>query len=169
MYDLSVNVDFDEESAAKFCQEAEEIAKHGDKSQAIWIYIDSNGGAVDSLYKMLAFVKFLKKKGFKINTYCTDKAYSCGAVLFSVGEKRVMKPTATVMIHEVSFGVRERLSEVIKTVEEVKQLNDDLFNIMSRNFKINKRKLLKIVGSQDRYFHVEECLKLGIATDTDCF
>ena len=97
---------FDEESSKKFASEVAQAHNTGQK--VIPIVIDSYGGQVYSLMTMIAAIKDAE---LPIATIVEGKAMSCGAVLLTFGDEgmRFADPNATVMIHDVSSGVGEKL------------------------------------------------------------
>ncbi len=168
IFKLSMCEDFTDASCIRFCEELDTIYKKAQKGDELLITIDSNGGIVFGLLNIMNTLELLKKKKkVRITTYNKRKAYSCGAVLFSAGQDRIIHPTADILVHQVSYGVRGPHHEIQKAVEEANEINLKLFSIMSKNVKIPVKKLLSKCNEKDWVFNSEEAVQNGFATDTD--
>ena len=100
---------FDESAAKEF---SEKMAKaHNTGQPVVPVVIDSYGGQV---YSLLAMVSEIQHSKLPVATIVQGKAMSCGAILFSFGQKgmRYMDPHATVMIHDVSGAGWGKVEEV---------------------------------------------------------
>jgi ATP-dependent Clp endopeptidase proteolytic subunit ClpP len=155
--------DFTEESAQKFRESLLEEAK-GDLLRPIVIYIDSYGGQVDSLAKMIETMDELPNP---IVTVAVGKAMSCGSILLSHGDVRFCGNHARIMIHEVSGGAVGDVHDVSADVEEMKRLNRYFMGILAKNCGIKGgydvlRKMIKGQDGRDNYMDAVEALKFGI-------
>lgn len=153
---------FDEESAQKFRRAVLEIAA-SDPSRPVVIYIDSYGGYVDALAKM---IETLDEIPNPIVTCCMGKAMSCGAMLLSHGDVRFLGKHSRVMIHEVSSGTVGNVQDMKDDVKETIRLNEHFMGLLAHNcgFK-NYAELRSVIKEQDgreRYLVGEEALKFGI-------
>lgn len=90
--------EFTEKSAQEFRNQIMDAAEH-DSGRIIPIYIDSYGGYVDSLAKM---IETMDEVDNRFITICSGKAMSCGAILFSHGDVRYIGSKSRIMIHNVS-------------------------------------------------------------------
>ena len=111
---ITVN-EFNEKAAREFTSKMS--AAHNTGQKVIPIIIDSYGGEVYSLMKMISAIK---NSSLPVATVVEGKAMSCGAVLFTFGDegRRYMDPDATVMIHDVSSMAWGKLAELKADVEE---------------------------------------------------
>jgi len=121
---------FDEQSAQEFCTNMS--LAHCTGQEIIPIVIDSYGGQVYSLMRMIGAIKASR---LPVATIVEGKAMSCGAILFSFGEegRRYMDPHATVMIHDVSSGAIGKIEEIKANAKESERLNDQVYEMMARN------------------------------------
>lgn len=121
---------FNEESAREFCSNMS--LAHCTGQEVIPIVIDSYGGQVYSLMRMISAIKASR---LPVATIVEGKAMSCGAILFSFGEegRRYMDPHATVMIHDVSSGAYGKIEEIKANAAESERLNDQVYEMMARN------------------------------------
>jgi ATP-dependent Clp protease protease subunit len=153
---------FDEESAQKFRIAVLDAAK-GDHTRPVIIHIDSYGGAVDSLAKMIETMDEINNP---IVTVCMGKAMSCGAILLAHGDIRFLSRHSRIMVHEVSSGTIGDVYDMHADVKETVRLNEYFMGILARDcgFKnyAELRALIKGQDGRDRYLHGEEAIKFGI-------
>jgi ATP-dependent Clp protease, protease subunit len=153
---------FDEEHAQKF-REAVMSNTKLDQHKPIVIYIDSYGGYVDSLAKMIETVDEVPNP---IVTVCMGKAMSCGAVLLSHGDLRFCGKHSRIMVHEVSGGSFGDVHDMYADAEETKRLNEHFLGLMAKNCGFNSysefRKWMKQQDGRDRYMNAEDAKRFGI-------
>ncbi len=153
---------FDEESAQKFRQAVMDAAA-GDPSRPVVIYIDSYGGYVDALAKM---IETLDEIPNPVVTCCMGKAMSCGAMLLSHGDVRFLGRHSRVMVHEVSSGTIGNVQDMKDDVKETVRLNEHFMGLLARNCGFaNYAELRSVIKEQDgreRYLVGEAALEFGI-------
>lgn len=153
---------FDEESARDFREDVISTSK-SDPSRPIIIYIDSYGGMVDSLAKM---IETLDEISNPVVTVCMGKAMSCGAVLLSHGDVRFCGKHSRVMIHEISTGTFGDVHDAHADIQESKRLNEHFMGLLARNCGYRGyselRKLIKSQDGRDRYLNANDALEFGI-------
>ena len=101
-----------------------------DRSRDIQMYINSPGGAV---YAGLGIYDTMQFVTPDIATICTGIAASMGAVLMAAGAKgkRTALKHSRIMIHQPSAGAMGQASDIEITVNEVKKLKRELYEILS--------------------------------------
>lgn len=153
---------FDEDHAQKFRKQVLEIAK-ADPQRPITIYIDSYGGYVDALAKM---IETLDEVSNPIITACMGKAMSCGAMLLSHGDVRFLGRHSRIMVHEVSSGTIGNIQDMKDDVKETTRLNEYFMGLLARNcgFKNYEefRSVIKEQDGRERYMSGADALKFGI-------
>lgn len=153
---------FDEESAHKF-REALLSQSRFDHKRPLVVYIDSYGGSVDALAKMIESIDEIPNM---VVTACMGKAMSCGAVLLSHGDVRFCGPHSRVMVHETSSGTSGDVHDMHADVSETKRLNEYFLGLLAKNcgFKDYEevRQLIKKQDGRDRYMNADAALKFGI-------
>ena len=120
---------FDEESAQKFREQLIGRAEM-DMTSPILIYIDSYGGSVDALAKMVATMNEIPNKTI---TVCMGKAMSCGAILLSHGDYRFCDPLSRVMIHNVSSVAWGDIDSLHASVTETERLQKLFIGLLATN------------------------------------
>lgn len=159
--------DFTEESASEFREKVLEAAED-DPMRPIVVYIDSYGGSVDALSKM---IETMDEVPNPIITVAIGKAMSCGAALLSHGAIRFCGKHARVMVHEVSGGVQNGdVHDMHADAIEVKRLNRWFMGLLAKNCGIKGgyeaiRKMVKNHDGRDIYLDAKQAVKFGIA---DC-
>ncbi len=160
--------DFTEEKAKKFREElerAENIAKRAGQT-VIPVVIDSYGGSV---YALLSMVDAIQNCDVDIATIVEGKAMSCGAVLFSCGTEghRYIGKHATVLIHDASSMAWGKEPELRSSAEEVKRLNELVYDLMAKNCGHKNSKyfydLITPRRGADLYLTPEECVQHKLA------
>lgn len=153
---------FDEDHAQKFRQQVLESSKI-DPNKPVVIYIDSYGGHVDALAKM---VETLDEIPNPVVTVCMGKAMSCGAILLSHGDVRFLGAHSRVMVHEVSSGTFGDVHDMHVDVKETVRLNEHFMGLLAHNcgFKnyAELRSVIKDQDGRDRYLFGEDAIKFGI-------
>lgn len=156
---------FDEESAQEFREKVLEASKK-DPSSVIPIYIDSYGGYVDSLAKM---IETMDEVPNRFITICMGKAMSCGAILLSHGDFRCCGKYSRVMIHNVSSGSWGDAYSMKADSEEVHRLNKRFMGLLADNCGITYQKLQflikEAVGSKEIWLSAEDALDFKIVDE----
>jgi ATP-dependent Clp protease protease subunit len=154
--------EFTEASAKKFYEELNAAQCSG--QTIIPVYIDSYGGAVDSLAVMMDLIE---SSEVPVATIAIGKAMSCGSMLLTCGAegKRYIAPQARVMIHHISNMIYDKLPEIKVRVEEMERLQQVVFSKMAKNCQKSNNYFLDILkekGNVDWYLDAKECYKHNI-------
>ena len=157
--------DFNQDSAARLYDDCDRAMKTGQK--ILPIFIDSYGGAVDSLVGMLDYFQSLRDGGVEIVTITCGKAMSCGAMLFAMGDKRFVGSRSRIMFHRVSGGSWGNPDDIKSGGEETERLEKSLFEEISRHIGKPKGWLfdtLKKKNFVDWYLTPKDALAEKVAT-----
>ena len=153
---------FTEESAQLFRDQVFERADR-DGTNVIPVYIDSYGGQVDALAKMLDTMDEVPNR---FVTVCMGKAMSCGAILLSHGDLRFVSAHSRVMVHNVSAGVIGDVTEMQSNTEEAQRINEVFIGLLAKNCKMSYKdlqdKIKESTDSKNIYLSPEDALKFGI-------
>jgi ATP-dependent Clp protease protease subunit len=155
--------EFKEVEAQKF-RVAVLKASKADPIRPIVIYIDSYGGQVDALAKMIATLDEIPNT---VITVAMGKAMSCGAVLLSHGDIRFCDTHSRVMVHEVSSGTFGDVHDMKADVKETARLNEYFLGLLAKNCGIKGgysklRQIIKEQDGRDRYFDAAAAKEFGI-------
>ena len=159
--------EFTEKSAQKFREELLKAADKVEERCPIIVRIDSYGGYVDSLAKMLETMDSIKNP---IVTSCEGKAMSCGAILLSNGDYRFVGKHSRVLIHEISHGSIGDVHDVHNDAEEGKRINKYFLGLLAKNCQIKGgytglRRLIKDRDGRDIHLDAPEAVDFGIADE----
>lgn len=154
---------FTEDSAQHFRKEVLKRAMENGL-QPIVIYIDSYGGYVDSLAKM---IETMDEVPNPFITVCMGKAVSCGAILLSHGDARYCGRHSRIMVHEVSSGAFGDVNDVKNTAKETDRLNKHFIGLLAKNCGIRGgyeglRKIIKQHDGRNLWMDAQEAIKFGI-------
>lgn len=138
-------------------------ANEGDSIQ---IFIASMGGFVDELNR---FTNIIRTKFYgNVTTVLNPFGYSCGAMLFLIGNSRVIYENSSIMFHSVSFGVSGKHSDV-KTQFDFsnKYWNEYMKSLL--NPYLTKKEIELLIDGVEFWFDAYEMCKRGIATHINVF
>ncbi len=101
-----------------------------DRNRDIQMYINSPGGSVYAGLGMYDTMQFINPE---ISTICTGVAASMAAVLMCAGAKgkRTALKHSRIMMHQPSAGAGGQASDIEITVNEVKKLKSELYDIIA--------------------------------------
>src|SRR5204862_1978541 len=103
-----------------------------DRTRDIQMYINSPGGSVYAGMGMYDTMQFVTPD---ISTICTGMAASMAAVLMCAGStgKRTALRHSRVMLHQPSAGAGGQASDIEITVNEVKKIKKELYEIIAQH------------------------------------
>ncbi|MFT3703331.1 MAG: ATP-dependent Clp protease proteolytic subunit [Agriterribacter sp.] len=113
-----------------------------DRTRDIQMYINSPGGSV---YAGMGVYDTMQYINPDIATICTGMAASMGAVLMCAGAKgkRTALKHSRIMMHQPSAGAGGQASDVLITVNEVKKLKKELYEVVSYHSGQDPEKIAK--------------------------
>lgn len=157
--EIWMNGDFTAESANKLRKDILEHAELGEEVPVV-IYINSYGGSVDALNKILDTLDNLPNR---VITVCAGTAMSAGAVLLSYGDERYIGTNSRVMIHQVSSGTFGTIADMETSVKESKKLNTRLLKVLAKRCKKTPKQMKAIFDKNvDKYLTAQEAKKFGL-------
>ncbi|MDR3164046.1 MAG: ATP-dependent Clp endopeptidase proteolytic subunit ClpP [Synergistaceae bacterium] len=131
-----------------------------DPEKDVFLYINSPGGVVSSGLAMYDTMQYIK---CPVSTLCTGQAASMAAVLLAGGDKgkRIILPSAKVMIHQPSGGSRGQASDIKIQAEEILKTRKVLNGILARH---TGQPMDRIERDTDRDFYMsaEEAVEYGL-------
>lgn len=155
--------DFTQDSAQELRDRLTEESEENE-TKPIIVYIDSYGGQVDILAKMIATFDEIPNP---IITACMGKAMSCGAILLSHGDIRFCDPHARIMVHRVSAATWGDTDDMKNDVAEIERLNRYWLGFLAVNSNMaggydELESLMKSKDGRDRYLTAEEAQEMGV-------
>lgn len=134
-----------------------------DRTRDIQLYINSPGGGVYAglgLYDTMQFVTP------DIATICTGMAASMSAVLMCAGApgKRSALKHSRIMMHQPSAGAAGQASDVEITVNEVRKIKQELYEIISNHTGQTIEKIAKD-SNRDYWMTADEAKEYGLVDE----
>ncbi|MEO6843521.1 MAG: ATP-dependent Clp protease proteolytic subunit [Ginsengibacter sp.] len=134
-----------------------------DRTRDVQLYINSPGGGVYAglgLYDTMQFVNP------DIATICTGIAASMSAVLMAAGAhgKRSALKHSRIMMHQPSAGAAGQASDVAITVNEVRKLKHELYEILSTHTGQTMEKVAKD-SNRDFWMTADEAKEYGLVDE----
>jgi ATP-dependent Clp protease protease subunit len=153
---------FTEDSAQDFREEL--LAKsEEDPSGVIQINIDSYGGSVDALAKMIETMDELPNQFL---TRISGKAMSCGAILASHGDIRFVGELSSVMVHNISWGVGGDVTNMVSVTDEAQRINKRMMGLLAKNcgksYTALQKEIKASTNSKEIWMDAEEAFEFGI-------
>ncbi len=132
-----------------------------DKRKPIKIFINSDGGNVDTVLHIIDMIQLSKTPVYTIGM---GRVYSAGGLLLMAGHKRFVFPNTSCLIHDGSSGVIDSIGKMLDNLEFTKKLNERIreyilskTNITDEMYKENYR--------SDWFLFSAEMIELGIADE----
>jgi len=131
-----------------------------DRTRDVQLYINSPGGGVYAglgLYDTMQFVNP------DIATICTGMAASMSAVLMAAGApgKRSALKHSRIMMHQPSAGAMGQASDVEMTVNEVRKIKQELYDILSNHTGQSVEKIATD-SNRDYWMTADEAKEYGL-------
>lgn len=124
---LTIKDTIDEASASNFIYD---LNRYQNKSN-IYVYLDTNGGSVDSGNKILREIQ-------KYNMSCiAEKAYSMGFVLFQGCDKRYITRYGKLMQHQISYGIRNEKEKINNYARFIDEIDEEINLMQARKIKMD--------------------------------
>ena len=162
--------DFDDESIQKNIDALIEISFNFPKDQVILIEVDSYGGSVLNLIRLL---EHLKTMPHQICTYCSSKAMSAGLMLLMIGGTkgmRIVTPNAQLMLHEIQSMSGGDIKDMEDAMKFSKNINNIVLNLAAKSMGLKNaaaiRKMIKEKASgHDFYITAKKAKELSMVDE----
>jgi ATP-dependent protease ClpP protease subunit len=128
----------------------------------VLIDIESCGGYTEVIKEMEILITQKKAEGYVFFTNVEDYAYSCGMLLFLLGDVKTCSDSANFLYHSSGIFLMDRLTatgarEILEMLEE-----DDLFTerVLAENTTVAPE-MLEILKKNDNFLSKEDLIYLG--------
>ena len=121
-----------------------------DPEADIYMYINSPGGAVSSMYAIYDVMKYIRPN---IVTVGMGMCASAASFILAAGTKgkRCALPNTQIMLHELSSGIEGKANDMFSTIDHLKKLYN---NMASHYVKFTGQKLTKIKKEVEKTKHL---------------
>lgn len=136
--------------------------EHGKKylPEPIEIQINSIGG---SIYDGFAIIAAMDASNTPVNTTVYGQAMSMGLLILLCGKKRSMHKYGTIMYHELSSSISDKLEEQKRNIAESIRIQKMLDSIVLAKTKMKKARLDEIKKiAADLYISAKQAKDFGI-------
>jgi ATP-dependent Clp protease protease subunit len=131
----------------------------GEPTAPINLMINSPGG---DIHEMMGIIDYIKSLDVRVNTICRGKAFSAASVILTCGTgTRMVSKNSTIMFHQASSMISGKLGDVTATVDFVKQVEQDVYNLLAEKTKKDAI-WWKDQMRTDMYLSSEQALDLGV-------
>lgn len=132
-----------------------------EKRKPIKIFINSDGGSVDTVLHIIDMIHLSKTP---IYTIGMGRVYSAGGLLLMAGHKRYVFPHTSCLIHDGSSGAIGSIGKMLDNLEFTKELEKKM-----KQFILSSTHITEEVYDQnyrrDWFMFSEEMIELGIADE----
>lgn len=146
----------DEGISAKLVKK--ELDKINDNKDLL-IKLSSPGG---DAFEGIEIYNLLDNLPNKITIEVTSLVASAGSIIAMASDKLLMHTGSTMMIHEASTGAFGTKSDIYKTLELLKKIDNSLVDIYAKRTGLNQDEIHNLM-KQETWFTVDEAIKLGFA------
>lgn len=127
----------------------------------IFLHINSLGGCV---HNALLAIDVISSCKVPIHTIIDGATASAGTLISIVGKKRYIRPSARMLIHQLSSQCWGKMNEIEDEYENLKNLMEEIKKIYKDNTSIPKKELEKIL-KHDLWFDSDKCIQYGLADE----
>lgn len=154
----------------RILQEILLLKRAPEKEKNIIVYINSQGGDVESGY---AIYEILKLSGYKIITYAVNEVFSSAITIFLAGDERYATNYSHFMVHEPYHEYDEEISTAMTTksykkyLKELQGATNEYFKLICKHTSLTPQKIKNYISkteSGDWYFRTNMAKKLGFVT-----
>ena len=129
----------------------------GKRYGEIYLHINSGGGTV---YDALSAVDTIIASPTPIVIMTEGIAASAAVLLVIVGDKRIMRPNAAMLVHQIRGGYYGKKSDFLDEAKNLETLEKRITQLFKDYTKLSASKISKMLGRELEY-SAEECLTSG--------
>jgi ATP-dependent Clp protease protease subunit len=142
------------------------IERQFNPDRPLRIFINSGGGSVGAGFAMMEMIERVKRDyKMRIETVITGFAYSMGAIIFQAGDRRVMGPFSTMMLHSSQWSVTGSDERVFRDYMRLSTLYKTMIGELfaRRTGRHTPRWWMRyIYEGGDRFLSAAEALEVGL-------
>ncbi|MCL6647043.1 MAG: ATP-dependent Clp protease proteolytic subunit [Chloroflexi bacterium] len=160
-----------EEEAEKFSKTLLVMAteRAGRPQEPIRVFVTSGGGSMGAGFAIIEMMNRMRTEyDVRILTIVNGYAYSMGAIIFQAGDRRVMGPYSTMMLHGAAWAVTGQDNQVFRDLAKLSRMYRTLVGELfaQRTGRQDARWWERYIYSgRDKYLSAQECLRLGLADE----
>lgn len=134
-----------------------------DPGAEIRIVINSPGGHVVEGLALFDFLGELRALGHHLTTVVIGQAASFGAILMQAGDVRLIGHNASVLLHEIRWGISGPISYLEDDLEFGRSLQRRLLTILAGRSSLSEDEIAARWSRKDWWLTAEEVVEIGLA------
>ena len=134
-----------------------------DPEKDIYVYINSPGGSITSLFAIYDTMKYIKPD---VATVCMGLAASAGAVILAGGTpgKRYSLPHARIMLHQPAGGAEGTSKDIEIQAKLITDMRNQINGLLA-DFTKKDIEQIAVVTDRDFWMTAQEALEYGIVDE----
>lgn len=146
------------------------LKKAPEKEKYLTVYVNSQGGDVESGY---ALYEMFRLSGYKIITCAVNEVFSSAVTVFLAGDERYATNYSHFMVHEPyheyadDSGTTMTTKSYRKSLRELQDATNEYFKLICKHTSLTPQKIKNYISrteSGDWYFKSTTAKKLGFVT-----
>ena len=129
--------------------------------EPIMLHINSYGGSV---FAGFWAVDIIKQSKIPIDTIVEGATASCGTIMSVVGRKRYIRPTASMLIHQLSSWFGGKMTEIDDDYQNLEQMMKTIKQIYREHTNMTGSQLDELL-KHDVWWMSKKCLKMGVVDE----
>ena len=155
--------DIEKDTARSCIERLRELA--GENDRPISVYINSAGGNVTDGLAIHDAVRHIVSRGIDVTIIVQGMAYSMGSVVLQAASegRRLAFPHSWIMIHEpAKWAGWQSTSAAAQHLERLKQMQDQIYKILSSRSGRPLRQIIKDTKRTDLYLDAQRARDYGL-------
>src|SRR6476660_4035215 len=155
--------DIEKDTARATIERLRELAS--DNNRPITLYINSAGGNVTDWLAIHDAIRHIVSRGIEVTIIVQGMAYSMGSIVLQAASdgRRLAFPHSWIMIHEpAKWAGWQSTTAAAQHLERLKQMQDQIYNILSSRSGKPLRQIIKDTKRTDFYLDAQKALEYGL-------
>jgi ATP-dependent Clp protease protease subunit len=155
--------DIEKETARSCIERLRELASENDRP--ITLYINSAGGNVTDGLAIHDAIRHIISRGLEVTIIVQGMAYSMGSIVLQAASegRRLAFPHSWIMIHEpAKWAGWQSTSAAAQHLERLKQMQDQIYKILSARSGKPLRQIIKDTKRTDFYLDAQSAREYGL-------
>lgn len=155
--------DIEKDTARQCIERLRDLA--ADSNKPITVYINSAGGNVTDGLAIHDSIRFIVSRGIDVTIIVQGMAYSMGSIVLQAASdgRRLAFPHSWIMIHEpAKWAGWQSTSAAAQHLERLKQMQDQIYRILSSRSGKPLRQIIKDTKRTDFYLDARKAQEYGL-------
>jgi ATP-dependent Clp protease protease subunit len=155
--------DIEKDNARSTIERLRELAS--ENARPITLYINSAGGNVTDGLAIHDAIRHMVSRGIEVTVIVQGMAYSMGSIVLQAASdgRRLAFPHSWIMIHEpAKWAGWQSTSAAAQHLERLKQMQDQIYRILSSRSGKPLRQIIKDTKRTDFYLDAQKALDYGL-------